>query len=101
MTVFFISRHAGAIEWLEAEGIPVDRHVSHLDPDEVQPGDWVIGTLPVNLAAAVCARGARFFYLAMDLPPERRGQELSPAEMRAYGAQLQEFRVQRLDPSDV
>jgi len=99
MTVFFISRHPGAIEWLKAEGITVDRHVSHLDPSEVQSGDWVIGTLPVNLAAAVCERGARFFYLAMDLPPEQRGQELSPADMRAYGAQLQEYEVRRIDPS--
>ena len=47
--------------------------------------------MPVNLAAAVCERGARFFYLAMELPVERRGQELTPADMRQYGAELQEY----------
>ncbi|MDW8324914.1 MAG: CRISPR-associated protein Csx16, partial [Burkholderiales bacterium] len=56
MTTWFVSRHPGAIKWAARKGIRVDRQVDHLDVDVVQAGDVVIGTLPVHLAAEVCAR---------------------------------------------
>jgi CRISPR-associated protein Csx16 len=58
MTTFFVSRHPGASAWAACQGLAVDRLVAHLDPAEVGAGDTVIGTLPVNLAAAVCGKGA-------------------------------------------
>jgi CRISPR-associated protein Csx16 len=93
MTTYFITRHEGARQWAENEGFPIDRMVDHLDPAEVRPGDRVLGTLPVNLAAEVCARGGRYFHLALDLPPEWRGRELSAGDMARFGAVLREFRV--------
>ncbi len=96
MTTFFVSRHPGAAAWAQAQGLAVDRLVVHLDPVEVGAGDTVIGTLPVNLAAAVCARGARYLHLSLDLPAERRGRELSAADMAACGARLEEYRVQKI-----
>lgn len=90
---WFVSRHPGAREWAERQGLPVDRVVSHVDPDQVGWGDTVIGTLPVQLAAAVCERGARYLHLAMDLPEEARGRELSADDMERYGAVLRHFRV--------
>ncbi len=97
MTTFFVSRHPGAADWLREQGLVVDRRVAHLDPAEVQASDVVIGTLPVNLAAAVCARGARYLHLSLDLPPEWRGRELSVDDMRACGARLEEYHVQRVN----
>jgi CRISPR-associated protein Csx16 len=94
MTTHFITRHEGARDWAEEEGFSVDRLIEHLDPLDIQPGDRVLGTLPVNLAAEVCARGGRYFHLSLDLPPEWRGRELSAEDMRRFGARLREFRVE-------
>ncbi|MBK7542974.1 MAG: CRISPR-associated protein Csx16 [Candidatus Competibacteraceae bacterium] len=93
MTTFFISRHPGALAWAAEEGIVVDRQLAHLDAETVQPGDVVIGTLPVNLAARVCERGGRYLHLSLELPPDWRGRELSAADLRQIGARVREYRV--------
>ena len=93
MTTHFVSRHPGALDWAAGEGVVVDQVVAHLDPETVQPGDVVIGTLPVHLAARVCARGGRYLHLSLELPPEQRGRELSAADLRRFGARLEEYRV--------
>lgn len=97
MTTFFVSRHAGAIEWAMRQGLIVERLITHLDIAEVEQGDTVIGTLPVNLAAAVCARGARYLNLSVHLPRVARGQELSADELEHYGARLEAYSVQAVD----
>lgn len=94
MTTWFVSRHPGALQWMQQHGPAFDRHVPHLDPALVQPGDSVIGTLPVNLAAQVCARGAAYWHLALEMPAEARGCELSAQALQALGATLQQFNVQ-------
>jgi CRISPR-associated protein Csx16 len=91
----FVTRHTGAVEWAARHGIAIDGTVAHLDLDEVQPGDVVIGTLPVHLAAEVCARRARYLHLTLELPPERRGLELTAEDMARFGARLVEHRVKR------
>jgi CRISPR-associated protein Csx16 len=93
LTVLFVSRHPGARDWAAEEGVSVDAVIAHLDPDTVQPGDVVIGTLPIHLAARVCDRGGRYLHLSLELPPEQRGRELSAADLRQCGARLEEFRV--------
>lgn len=75
------------------QGLRVDVQVSHLDLERVQHGDTVIGTLPVNLAAAVCGKGAQFLNLSLDQPPHWRGRELSADDMRACNARLEGFHI--------
>ena len=94
MTTWFVSRHPGALHWMRQHGPAYDQHVPHLDPAQVQPGDAVIGTLPVNLAAQVWARGAAYWHLALGVPAQSRGRELSADELLALGATLQRFNVQ-------
>ncbi|MBK1645214.1 CRISPR-associated protein Csx16 [Thiocapsa imhoffii] len=96
MTTYFVSRHPGARDWAAEEGLTVDAVIDHLDPAIIEPGDILIGSLPVNLAAEVCARGARYLNLSLDLPAAWRGVELSAEQMRACGARVEEYRIQRL-----
>lgn len=100
MTTFFITRHPGARDWAEARGVAVDRWVDHLDLDSVAPGDRVLGTLPVHLAAAVCERGARYVHLSLELPADLRGRELTGADMERLGARLEAFEVRRVSGTD-
>ena len=93
MTTWFISRHAGALEWAGRRGIQAARQQAHLDLSHVNAGDIVIGTLPVHLAAAVCSKQARYFHLSLDLSEAERGKELSASDMEACGAHIAEYIV--------
>lgn len=97
MTSWFVTRHPGALDWARAQRIVDARAVDHLVIETVQPGDRVLGTLPVHLAAEVCSRGARYLHLSLDIPAHRRGGELSAADMDAFGARLEEYRVERVE----
>jgi len=97
MTTWFISRHPAAIEWALHQGISVDQQAAHLDIFMIQVGDVVIGSLPVNLAADVCKRGARYIHLSLDLPADMRGRELTVEDMDACHARLEEYRVTRVE----
>lgn len=96
MRVFFVTRHPGACEWGRTQGLDVSKVVPHLDPNIVARDDIVVGSLPVNLAAEVCARGARYLHLSLDLPAHMRGQELTADRMKEFGARLEEYLVKRV-----
>ena len=95
---WFVSRHPGAVEWLTEQGLEVDRMIAHLDIRQIQPGDWVLGTLPVSLAAEVCARGARYVHLHVPVPAALRGQELTAQQMREVGARWSVYQVTECEP---
>lgn len=89
--VVIVSRHAGAIAWLKSHGI-TGEVISHVtDPAQIA-GKRVYGTLPLNLAA----QAAEVVTIDMPrLPAEKRGVDLTPAEMDAYGARLTIYVVRR------
>ncbi len=95
MTTYFVTRHPGALAWANRQGLMIDRVVTHLDPAQIRPGDQVIGTLPIHLVSQICAQGARFFHLTLNLPPEARGQELSADDLEHYQAGLEEYYVEQ------
>ena len=96
MKTYFISRHPGALEWAQRNGFENAETVAHFDPEVVQPGDQIIGTLPVHLAGQVCDRGGRYFHLSMTVPADRRGTEISADDMDSFGAHVKEFNIQPL-----
>lgn len=98
MTIWFVSRHPGAIEWACDQGLKVDRWQPHLDVAEVMAGDIVIGSLPANLAACVCARGAIYMHLTLALPAHLRGCELTAQQLRELGARLTQLQVDVVSP---
>lgn len=95
MTTWLVTRHASTIEWARRRGFigAADKVVASLAARDVRRGDVVIGTLPVHLAAEVCANGGRYLHIAMDVPPEQYGKELSPEDMEACGADCRPFIV--------
>lgn len=97
MTTYFVTRHQGAVDWAKEEGYASDEItvVTTLDPEKVQPGDLVIGTLPVHLAARITEKGGRYLHLAMNVPEAKRGVEMTANEMRSNGARLEELHVVR------
>lgn len=96
MTTYFVSRHTGAVQWARRKNLFVNQLVSHLDTRIIQADDTVIGSLPVNLAAQVCAIGARYFHLTLEISPELRGVELSADQLEHLGARLQQFEIKEI-----
>lgn len=97
MTTYFISRHQGAKDWARLQNIEVDMVQSHLEMSDIQSGDVVVGTLPVNLVAELCERGARYYHLTLNLPEHLRGKELNAEDMQAAGAKVEQFFVERAE----
>lgn len=95
LTTWIISRHAGAIEWLERQGVE-GQQCQHLNIEQVSPGDNVIGTLPINLAEKVCAKQAIYWHLSLEVPFVWRGRELTAEQMDEYGAILTAYHVQAI-----
>ncbi len=97
MTIYFVTRHSGAVEWAAIQGIKAER-VTHLDVEKtVNPGDTVLGTLPVSVVAQVCAKGGHYFHLDVNTPQSERGRELTADEMEEYGAKLEEYVVRKIE----
>ncbi len=97
MTTYFISRHPGALAWAQQQQLEFDQHIEHLDLSKIEAEDVVIGSLPVNLAAQVCAQGGHYIHLSLRLPPDLRGKELSANQLQQCNARLQEYRIMPID----
>lgn len=96
---YFVTRHRGAVTWAARNGLRARKvETSNFDPAVLQPGDVVMGILPMHLVAEVNRRGGHYWNLTMDVPPEWRGRELTAEEMTACHARLEEFRVLQLGP---
>ena len=93
---WFVSRHPGAIAWIDMQNLHIDNQVSHLDLEQIAAGDWVFGSLPVHMAAKVCAKGAFYVHLQINMPHTARGQELSAQDLCDLGAHLVAFNVEPL-----
>ena len=96
MAVWFISRHKGAIDWIKQQSLQIDRFESHLNVNDIQADDTVIGTLPIHLAAKVCAKGAKFYFLSVNVSQDQRGTELTAEELIAQQCAIEPFYIQRL-----
>ena len=96
MSAWLVTRHPGAVDWVQRQGIKIDHQVSHLDPERIAPGDYVVGTLPVNLIAQVNQQGGRYWHLTLNIPPEMRGQELDLTDLQTYGASLEEYAAKKI-----
>ena len=89
-----VTRHAGIVEWLAQHGITGEiKPPPQVGRDDVT-GKVVVGALPLHLAALALE------VIVVDMPglkPEQRGQDLTPAEMDAAGAQISRYVVRKVD----
>jgi CRISPR-associated protein Csx16 len=94
--IWFVCRHPGATAWAREQGLAWGKTVIHLRAEDVASGDEVYGVLPGHIAAAVCAKGALYWHLALDLPESLRGCEASLQDMSTHGARFVRLHVQEL-----
>ena len=92
-TPLVVTRHAGLVEYLRAEGLVPDgvEVVAHATPDVVR-GRHVLGVLPHSLSCLT----ASYTEVALRLPPEARGRELTADEVRAYCVGVYTYEVRRV-----
>lgn len=92
-----VTRHEGALRWLREESasrgfnLRDARLINGNATEEDVKGKNVIGNLPMSLAS-LCNR---FFAIEFAGSPPRRA-EYGPEEMRACGASIVEYKVQRV-----
>ena len=97
MKTYVITRHKGAVEWIEENGYKVDYVLQHCEVGRVSEGDIVIGVLPIHIAGELCKKKAKFLALCIDTPKEFRGKELTCAQLKLFGCRLVEYFVQELE----
>ena len=97
MTTWFVSRHPGAKEWIKKQSISIDYFVEHIDIHMISSGDTVIGNVPLQLAAQICAKGARFICLSVTVPSTLRGHELTKDVLTHLKCSLKEFYVEPIE----
>jgi CRISPR-associated protein Csx16 len=89
---YLITRHAGALEWLQQHVSQPYIHWPHLHSASLlKTGDTVVGTLPIPIIADLNLRGVYYLHLQVELPEHLRGCELTSDELTALGAQLIEY----------
>lgn len=92
--IYLVTRHPGALEWLRQQVSEPVVHLEHLHTVEtIKRGDRVAGNLPIHLVEQICSRGARYFHLQLELPPELRGRELTAEQLNRLNARLVEYIV--------
>ena len=97
MSVYLISRHQGAIDWMKHKGHHYDEHLTHLSSyDVLMAGDVVVGSLPINIVADLAGCGVRYLHLSLYIPEHLRGLELSAEQLATLKAKLEEYEVKRV-----
>ena len=89
MKNIIISRHEGAVAWLEEIKGVTGKVIPHFDEKVEVKNKKVYGTLPVHLIKEIIDNGGEFYLI--NLPSvafSQRGEELTPSEMEKAGAQL-------------
>lgn len=97
--IYFVSRHPGALQWMQDRfiGQPA-RVLTHLPGDfSPGPGDRIFGVLPLQWVQRITAAGAQAWVLEVELPPELRGRELTAEQLSQRGAALVLYEARALE----
>lgn len=97
MSIYLVSRHKGAVDWMNHTGHLYDTHLKHLtDYQALSAGDTIIGSLPINIVADLNELGVSYQHLSLYIPEHLRGMELTAAQLSALDAKLEPYEVKRI-----
>ena len=97
MTIYFVTRHVGALQWAKLNALHFDVHLEHLiDFDQLNQNDVIIGTLPINMVYMLNIKGIRYIHLSLEIPPHLRGIELTADQLTECKASLEAFSVKKI-----
>ncbi len=85
--IYLVSRHIGGSEFLQSL-FPQGIVVKHLDLAILKSDDIVIGNLPIDLVAEICARGIEFRSLVIPQIGSARIIEYNAQELSERGARV-------------
>lgn len=97
MVDYIVTRHPATVSMvtkkMKLEDPVVIPHITDAHLHEMGRGDNVYGVLPIHLIYRILMTGAKYYAIVLpDVPPERRGEELTEAELKEYG-----FRILKID----
>jgi CRISPR-associated protein Csx16 len=91
---FVVTRHVGALEWIESQGIQIDEYLTHVSNTQTfTHGDVVIGALPLHLIAELNQMGVTYLNFSINVDAAHRGMELSAVELLKFNPRLEYFEV--------
>lgn len=93
MNQVVVTRHSALVEFLQETGVVGEnvQVIEHATPEAITGKD-VIGVLPLHLAALTNTVTA----VAVNVPPEMRGQELTLEDMRKYASKPETYKVSKV-----
>ncbi len=94
MKKLVITQHKGLVEFLIEKGIVEEgcEVIAHATKEDVKDRH-VVGVLPLNLAA----HAASVTSVAMNIPLELRGKDLSLEQMREYAGEVTTYEVRIIE----
>lgn len=100
MATYFISRHPAALAWVNKQNIKIDHWLEHLlDLSLFVSGDVVLGTLPIQLVAALNQKGVQYGHFSLTVPPQWRGAELNLKQVLDCNPEITYFHVEQVEDS--
>ena len=97
MSVYLVSRHQGAVEWMQHMGHHYDQHLTHLENyNDLSAGDVVVGSLPINIVADLAQYGVSYLHLSLYIPEHLRGIELTAEQLSSLDARREEYEIRRV-----
>ena len=100
MATYFISRHPAALAWVNTQNINIDHWLEHLlDLSVFVSGDVVLGTLPIQLVAALNQKGVKYGHFSLTVPPQWRGAELDLEQVLDCNPEITYFHVEQVKKS--
>jgi len=89
---YIVTRHDATIQWIQSiidEDAKVVPHLKDEDIKKMKEGDKVYGILPLHLIIRLLQKGVEYYGIVLpNVPPEKRGQELSLSQIREYGGKI-------------
>lgn len=93
-----VTRHHALVEYLLEENLLPDgpiKWVEHAEKWEIS-GRVVYGNLPFHLAA----EASEVVHIPLNIPQEKRGEELTVEEIREYAGQPVSYRIERVEDDE-